>query len=90
MIEWLPLAEIGAMPDPGLYELTQKILYCVGFMAIGGAVAVMFSLIFAQTIMGSKYIQAQLRELVDQTTKINEQLTRIADALTKNESRKSE
>ena len=86
MIEWLPIAEIGAMPDAGLYELTKKILYCVSFMAIGGALAVMFMLIFAQTITGARYIQSQLKDLLDQTAKINEQLTRIADSLTKGDS----
>ena len=77
--------EIGAVSDPGLYELTQKILYCVSFMAIGGAVAVMFALAFAQTIMGSRNIQSQLRQLLEQTTKLNEQLTRIANALAKDD-----
>ncbi len=84
MIELLPIAE--AVPDPGMYELMEKILHGVSFIAIGGAVAIMFVLIFAQTIMGSRYMQAQLGKLLKQTEKINEQLTRIADSLGKDDS----
>jgi len=86
MIEWLPIAEIGAVSDSGMYELTEKILHAVSFMAIGGAIAVMFILAFAQTIIGSKHMQSQLQQLLDQTTKMNEQLTRIANVLTKDDS----
>ena len=86
MIELLPIAE--AVPDPGMYELMEKILHGVSFIAIGGAIAVMFILIFAQTIIGSRSIQSQLQQLLKHTEKISEQLAHIAESLTKGDPRK--
>jgi hypothetical protein len=63
--------------DPSLYELVLKILWGVGFIAIGGAAALMFFLIFAQSILGSKTIHAQLEMLLRQSEQINDHLRRI-------------
>jgi hypothetical protein len=64
--------------EPDLYELVEKILRGVGFIAIGGALAVMFFLLFAQSILGAKTIHRQLEKLLHQTEQISEQLKKIA------------
>lgn len=80
------------MVDAGLYELVEKILWAVSFMAVGGALALMFFLIFAQSILGSKTIHSQLEILLRQNRQICEQLKQIAQYLEKEEkkSKKSE
>ena len=80
------------MVDPGLYELVEKILWAVSFITIGGTLAVMFFLIFAQSIFGSKSIHSQLEILLRQNRQICEQLKQIAKILEKEEkkSRKQE
>ncbi len=84
MINFWLIADIGTAPDPGMYDLLEKILRSVSFIAIGGAVALMFFLVFAQTIMGSRTIHAQLQKLLKETEKMNEQLGEIAGHLKKN------
>lgn len=74
------------MEDVGLRELTEKILWAVSFMAIGGTLALMFFLIFAQSILGSKTIHSQLHALLEQSRQICEQLKRIAQRLEKDDS----
>jgi hypothetical protein len=69
--------------DPSLYELVQKILWGVGFIAIGGAMVVMFFLIFAQSITGSKTMCTQLDKLLKQNEDISRQLKQIAEHLQK-------
>ena len=64
--------------DAGMYELVEKILYGVSFIAIGGAAALMFFFIFAPSILGSKTIHKQLEQLRRQTEQMNEQLKQIA------------
>jgi len=64
--------------DAGLLELVEKILWAVSFIAIGGVVALMFFLVFAQSILGSKTIHSQLEALLQQTREICEQLKQIA------------
>jgi hypothetical protein len=66
------------MDQAGMYELTEKILRGVSFIAIGGALATMFFLVFAQTIIGSRTIHKQLERLLRETQRMNEQLERIA------------
>ncbi len=80
------------MVDAGLYELVEKILWAVSFVAVGGALALMFFLIFAQSIFGSKTIHSQLEILLRQNRQICEQLKQIAQYLEKEEkkSKKSE
>jgi hypothetical protein len=67
--------------DAGIYELVEKILWAVSFIAIGGALAVMFFLAFAQTILGSRTIHTQLNKLLHQVEQIAEQLRQIAQHL---------
>ncbi|MHC4726779.1 MAG: hypothetical protein ACYS17_06065 [Planctomycetota bacterium] len=73
------------MVDQGLYELVEKILWAVTFMTIGGTLAIMFFLIFAQSILGSKTIHSQLEILLRQNRQICEQLKEIAHYLEKEE-----
>ncbi len=73
------------MVDPGLYELVEKILWAVSFITIGGTLAVMFFLVFAQSIFGSKSIHSQLEVLLRQNRQICEQLKQIAQSLEKEE-----
>ncbi len=69
--------------ESDLPQLVEKILRGVGFIAIGGTLAVMFFLIFAQTIIGSKKIHAQIERLTHQADEISEQLRQIARHLEK-------
>jgi ABC-type uncharacterized transport system permease subunit len=69
--------------DQNLQELVQKILWAVSFIAIGGALAVMFFLVFAQSILGSRAISTLLEKLLRQNEEINQQLRRIAEHLQK-------
>ena len=71
--------------DTGIYELVEKILWTVSFVAIGGALAVMFFLVFAQSILGSRTIHTQLEKLLHQTEQITEQLRQIAQHLARDE-----
>jgi uncharacterized membrane protein len=71
------------MIDAGLLELVEKILWAVSFIAVGGTLAIMFFLIFAQSILGSKSIHSQLEILLRQNRQICEQLKQIAEHLEK-------
>jgi hypothetical protein len=75
--------------DAGLLELVEKILWAVSFIAIGGAVAVMFFLVFAQSILGSKTIHSQIEALLRQNKEICEQLKQIAKHLEKEKNSKN-
>jgi hypothetical protein len=74
------LKDYGVM-DVSLHELVEKILWAVSFIAIGGVLALMFFLIFAQSILGSKTIHSQLEALLRQSRQICEQLKQIAQNL---------
>ena len=63
----------------GMYELVQKILYGVSFIAIGGALAIIFFFIFAPSILGSKMIHKQLEQMREQLEQIKQHLKRIAE-----------
>ena len=66
-----------------MYQVVEKILFGVSFIAIGGVVALMFFFIFAPSILGSKTIHKQLEKLQQQAELMNEQLKRIAENLEK-------
>ena len=66
-----------------MYELVEKIWYGVSFIAIGGSVALIFFLVFAPSILGSKTINKQLDSLTRQVEEMNKQLKQIADNLEK-------
>ena len=65
--------------DVGMYELVEKILHGVSFIAIGGTLALIFFFVFAPSILGSKTIQQQLENLHQQAKAMNEQLRKIAE-----------
>ena len=67
--------------ETGLVEMVRRILWAVSFIAIGGAVTLMFFLVFAQSILGSKTIHSQLERLLRQTEDMSGQLREIAEAL---------
>ncbi|MGB2807386.1 MAG: hypothetical protein WBC22_06585 [Sedimentisphaerales bacterium] len=69
--------------DAGMYELVEKIWQGVSFIAVGGAIALIFFFIFAPSILGSKAIHKQLDKLGKQVEKMNEQLKQIAQLLEK-------
>jgi len=75
------------MVDRGLFELVEKILWAVSFITIGGTLAVMFFLVFAQSIFGSKTIHSQLELLIRQNRQICEQLKQIAQHLEKKDNK---
>ncbi|MBN2137402.1 MAG: hypothetical protein JW720_06325 [Sedimentisphaerales bacterium] len=63
----------------GMYELIEKILWTTTYLAFGGTAAIMFLLIFAQSISGSKTLHTQMERLIKQTEMINQKLDRMAD-----------
>ncbi|MHC4479004.1 MAG: hypothetical protein ACYTEL_25540 [Planctomycetota bacterium] len=67
--------------NTGMYELVEKILYGVGFIAIGGTVALIFFAVFAPSIFGSRTTHKQLERLQQQADQINEQLKQITTLL---------
>jgi len=71
------------MVDASLYELVERILWGVSFIAVGGALTLMFFLIFAPSILGLKAIHTQLEELLRQGKEISEQLKQVAQHLEK-------
>jgi len=69
--------------DTDMYDLVERIMWGVSFIAIGGAIALIFFLLFAQSIIGSKTIHEQLEKLLRQGEQISEQLKQIAQHLEK-------
>ncbi len=69
--------------DAGMYELIEEILRGVSFIAVGGAVALIFFFIFAPSILGSKTTHKQLENMGKQIEEMNEQLKQIAQLLKK-------
>jgi len=69
------------MPDESMYELIELILRGVTFIAVGGAVALLFFFVSAPHILGVRAVQRQLRELSKQTEELCEQLKQIAEHL---------
>jgi nicotinamide-nucleotide amidase len=76
-----PFFKGGVVMEQGMLELLEKISRSTSFLAVGGAVAVMFLLIFAQSIFGSKTTHSQLEKLIGQTDRMNRQLEDIARSL---------
>jgi len=71
--------------ETNMHELVEKILWGVSFIAIGGALALMFFLVFAQSILGARTTHSQLEALLKQSRQIFEQLKQIAQYLEKKE-----
>ena len=79
------------MMDAGMYEIVENILRGVSFIAIGGAVAIIFFFIFAPSILGSKTVHKQLENMGKQIEEMKEQLKKIAQLLeTEEKNRKKE
>lgn len=74
--------------DSGFYELVNKILWAVSFIAIGGAVAMIFFVVFGQSILGLKMLHKQFEKLLRQTEQVNEQLKQITEHLKKDKTKK--
>ena len=72
-----------------MYDLVEKIWHGVSFIAFGGVIALIFFLVFAQSILGSKTIHKQLDELGGQVEKMNEQLKNIAKNLEKGKGKRN-
>jgi hypothetical protein len=75
--------------EVGMYELVEKIWRGVSFIAFGGAIALIFFFVFAQSILGSKTVHKQLDELGRQVEKMNEQLKQIAAHLKKEKGKRN-
>ncbi|MHC4642944.1 MAG: hypothetical protein ACYS32_14975 [Planctomycetota bacterium] len=69
--------------EVGMFELVEKIWHGVSFIAIGGVIALIFFLVFAPSILGSKTINKQLDKLGKQIDEMNEQLRQISKHLEK-------
>jgi hypothetical protein len=67
--------------DAGLYELVNKILYAVSFIAIGGTLALIFFFVFAPSILGSRTLHEQIENLQQQLERVSEQLKEITSRL---------
>ena len=74
--------------DAGMYELVEDILRGVSFIAVGGAVAIIFFFIFAPSILGSKTVHKQLENMGKQIEEMKEQLRQIAQHLEKKDRKK--
>jgi len=67
--------------ENGMIELLEKISRSTSFLAVGGTVALMFLLVFAQSIFGSKTTHKQIEKLLSETERMNGQLKQIAQCL---------
>jgi hypothetical protein len=71
----------NAAMENGIQDVTEKILTVVTFIAMGGAVAIVFFFMYAQFILGSKRVQHKLESLDAQVKRTNELLEEIARRL---------
>lgn len=69
--------------DAGMIENIEKIWQGVSYIAFGGTIALIFFLVFAPNILGSKTTHKQLENLSKQIQETNEQLKQIAKHLKK-------
>lgn len=67
--------------ENNIVETVEKILTAVSFIAIGGAVAIIFFFMYAQVILGSKRIQHKLESVDGQLKRTNELLEEISKRL---------
>ncbi len=74
----------------GMIEILEKISQSTTYIAIGGTVAVLFLLVFAQSIFGSKTTHSQLKSLIGHTKKMNEKLEEITRRLKKEQAESKE
>lgn len=69
--------------DKGMLEILEKISQSTTYLAVAGTLAVLFLLVFAQSIFGARTTQSQLKTLIGQTERMNEKLEDIARNLGK-------
>jgi hypothetical protein len=67
--------------ETGIYELVEKILFGVSFIAVGGTVSLVFFFVFAPNILGSRATHRQLERLEQQTEQMNQRLKEISRLL---------
>ncbi|MHC4574924.1 MAG: hypothetical protein ACYS76_12480 [Planctomycetota bacterium] len=67
--------------DADMYELVEKILYGVSFIAIGGTLALIFFFVFAPSILGTRAIHKQLESIQQQAKRAHELLRQIVQRL---------
>ncbi len=65
-----------------MYELVEKILYAVTFIAVGGTLALVFFFVFAPSILGLKALHKEIEALSRQVEEINERLRGISSGPT--------
>jgi len=69
--------------DTDMYDLVERIMWGVSFITVGGAITLIFFLLFAQSIIDSKTVHEQLEKLLQQGEQISEQRKQIAPHLDK-------
>jgi predicted PurR-regulated permease PerM len=65
----------------GMLELLEKISRSTSYLAVGGTVAVLFLLVFAQSIFGAKTTHSQLKKLIEQSERMNKKLEDIVRSM---------
>lgn len=71
----------NAAMDTGILELVERIFTAVSFIAVGGAIAVVFFFVFAPSILGLKRVQHKLESLDTQLKRANELLEEMSRRL---------
>ncbi len=71
--------------DSNLYHNVDMILTTVSFIAVGGALALIFFFVFAPSVLGSRTIQKQLKAIQMQMNEMTTQLKQIAQSLKEDE-----
>ncbi len=66
-----------------MLETLDNILRVVTYIAVGGTLAAIFFVMFAQTIIGLKSLQKQLEKLIHQTEEMTDELREINHKLGK-------
>jgi hypothetical protein len=69
--------------DDGMLELVEKILYFVMYIAIGGTLGLVFFIIFAPSILGSRTISKQLEALHERIEQLGTSLERLVESIDK-------
>lgn len=67
----------------GLYETVDAILWVVMFIAAGGTLALIFIVVFAQSITGAKTLHRQILALQQQIERLDRTLDKISEKIDK-------
>jgi peptidoglycan hydrolase CwlO-like protein len=71
----------------GLFETVNAIFWVVLFIAAGGTAALIFIVVFAQSISGLKSLQKQTQHLQKQFERLNDTLEKISEKINKDHNR---